>query len=487
MQVSYPSSNSRCPEAKYLLLPGMSRQSLLLRLYFAGFTFKGRGPGRTAIALECWQPRRVHPIWKDRPDKLPDDGNHNSELYKPVRGVEFLSPTLRICPTCLTEHGYHTLLFQLPGATTCPFHGDDLTETCPKTNDPIGELSDIDALIKYVSRSSTSQRSWPTPADESAEQLIWEKAPGLIESVRDRLERFQALSKEMKLFGCAVNPRSAQTIRAVQYLAGLCGEFSWCQNAGPAFDDLYEAIPLPRTRRSTSKRRVGYVTDDWRIFGNSVEDRRWVGAHFPIHEWPEFLEVAVEIRKWLGQHAEIINSLESDQPQCIYVVAFAAWFTLWTDPADGYYAHVYKQQESLAQGHPLVARTTGAVRELYIDLWPDDVPPYEKITRSRFCSQILKSCLVGSFNEIVLHAEGLARKGYVDEDKGLAPMRDGRAIYIPRRSAVLSNSSDEIDLKISPTSLLRIFWMSDHSAGRFYSARTIEPVEFHGINFARFR
>lgn len=42
---------------------------------------------------------------------------------------DVLGWTLRICPQCM-KFAYHSLLFQMPGVTSCPWHGCELVESC---------------------------------------------------------------------------------------------------------------------------------------------------------------------------------------------------------------------------------------------------------------------------------------------------------------------------------------------------------------------
>jgi hypothetical protein len=69
------------------------------------------GLGATAIAdywsLESWSP-------------LASSG-----------ALDRLRLPLRVCPRC-AEHGYHTMLFQLPSIECCPWHGRPLSDRCPQ-------------------------------------------------------------------------------------------------------------------------------------------------------------------------------------------------------------------------------------------------------------------------------------------------------------------------------------------------------------------
>ena len=53
-----------------------------------------------------------------------------------VRPQEAFSRTLRECTQC-AESGYHTMLFQMPGVTHCPWHGRRLVTACPTCGRPL--------------------------------------------------------------------------------------------------------------------------------------------------------------------------------------------------------------------------------------------------------------------------------------------------------------------------------------------------------------
>lgn len=71
-----------------------------------------------------------------REPSIPEHWRSRVWLPFEVRGRFPLPTRLRACVPCL-EYGYHTMLFQLPWVTVCPWHRCTLTESCPSCGRPL--------------------------------------------------------------------------------------------------------------------------------------------------------------------------------------------------------------------------------------------------------------------------------------------------------------------------------------------------------------
>ncbi len=94
-------------------------------------------------------------------------------LHRPVRG----------CLTC-AQYGYHTMLFQLPSITTCPWHSDVLTDACPCCQRPLFTSIDPHGRLGHcvcgldcfsIDHATIGMHSFPTAQAEDwlSRYLMW--------------------------------------------------------------------------------------------------------------------------------------------------------------------------------------------------------------------------------------------------------------------------------------------------------------------------
>lgn len=469
---SWGSHASKSRRLGSFLLPAASVHSEILRLSAVSSIWDAAMSGVLDDRASRWRP-------SPEQDSPSDAANPSSSIWK-IEQYLLLDEGLRICPLCLTDFGYHSLLFQLRGAYRCPIHHRPLVSTCPDCDRPIGSIWNDDALCRFQLHGPCRPWGWRANADHVGERHALEQMAGLMEAILARVADARQQIAMLAPFGCTLSYRGDASIIAFLEQNGVLTDFDWINATTGLSASHYQITKrLPAARASQALGTYSPV-DDWRISGKTLTTKGWTGLQCPVRELSFFPGLLDEILDRLGPHRECLDSLRWGGAQCAVAAAFAIWWTLWGDVRRGHSESLglVSPRQNSSCPEPIAVASFHRGTLLVQAPWPPERAPLEHMICDTRDRQTVAACVLGSFDQILNFVRSIGAGKVPSPFTCLALMHNSETIYQPtcREPPCAGHTASSAKVVIS-----QAIWLlpaSEPVLWRFKSVNTIRCIDF---------
>ena len=427
--------------------------------------------------------------WRPRPEQNsafqinegppPEAANPSSKIWK-IEQHLLLDEALRICPSCLTDFGYHSLLFQLRGAYRCPIHQRPLITKCPDCDLPIGSIWNGDTLSRFQFHGPCRPWCWRANADHVGERHALEPMAGLMETVLARVSDARHQIAKLAPFGCTLSFRGDASIVGFLEQRGVFAEFDWINaTTVPGVSHYQTTTRLPSTRPSGASGAYSPV-DDWRVSGETLTSRGWTGLQCPIRELHFFPSLLDEVLDRLGPHRECLDSLRWGGMQCAFAASFAIWWTLWGDARAGYpeSLEIDVSCQNAGRPEPIAVASFHRGTLLAQAPWPSELAVLDHMICDMRDRQTVVACVRGSFDQILNFVRSIGVGTVPSPFPSLALVHNDETIYEPTCGEPPSAGHTANSAKVVISQAIWLLPASEPVLWRFRSVNSIYWTDF---------